>query len=119
MITVFGCGGDRDKVKRPNMGRIAVEKSDIVIVSSDNPRNEDPEKILDEIFMGIDQKQFSNKEIFRITKRADAIEHALRMARKGDIVLIAGKGHETYQQIGDFKHPFEDRKIVNAWMMNR
>ncbi len=119
VITVFGCGGDRDKVKRPNMGRIAVEKSDIVIVTSDNPRNEDPEKILDEIFMGIDQKQFSNKEIFRITKRADAIEHALRMARKGDIVLIAGKGHETYQQIGDFKHPFEDRKIVKAWMMNR
>lgn len=119
LITVFGCGGESDKDKRPKMGKVAVEKSDIVVVTSDNPRGEDPDKIIDEIFAGIDQKQFSNKEIFRITKRDEAIEHALRMTRKDDIVLIAGKGHETFQQIGNFKQPFEDKKIVKAWMKQR
>lgn len=119
LITVFGCGGDNDKTKRPKMGKIAVEKSDIVVVTSDNSRSEDPEKILDEIFSGIDQSHFSNKEIFRITKRSDAIEHALRMAQKDDIVMIAGKGHETFQQIGDFRHPFEDKKIVKEWMKRK
>jgi UDP-N-acetylmuramoyl-L-alanyl-D-glutamate--2,6-diaminopimelate ligase len=119
LITVFGCGGDNDKSKRPKMGKIAVEKSDIVIATSDNSRSEDPEKILDEIFSGIDQSDFSKKEIFRITKRSDAIEHALRMAQKDDIVMIAGKGHETFQKIGNFKHPFEDKKIVKAWIKNK
>ncbi|MEZ4845400.1 MAG: UDP-N-acetylmuramoyl-L-alanyl-D-glutamate--2,6-diaminopimelate ligase [Bdellovibrionota bacterium] len=119
IITVFGCGGESDTTKRPRMGRVAVEKSDIVVVTSDNPRNEDPEKIMDEIFTGIDQSQFSSKEIFRITKRDEAIQHALRMTKKDDIVLIAGKGHETHQQIGNIKQPFEDRKIVKAWMKQR
>jgi UDP-N-acetylmuramoyl-L-alanyl-D-glutamate--2,6-diaminopimelate ligase len=119
LITVFGCGGESDKSKRPKMGKVAVEKSDIIVVTSDNPRGEDPEVILDEIFLGIDQSEFSKKEIFRITKRDEAIQHALRMTKKDDIVLIAGKGHETYQQIGTFKHPFEDKKVVKNWMKQR
>jgi UDP-N-acetylmuramoyl-L-alanyl-D-glutamate--2,6-diaminopimelate ligase len=116
VITVFGCGGGTDKFKRPKMGKVAVEKSDVVVATSDNPREENPEQILDEIFSGIDQSHFTQKEIFRITKRQDAIAHALRMAKQHDIVLIAGKGHETFQEIDGFKHPFDDKKVVKEWM---
>ena len=116
ILTVFGCGGDGDQKKRPRMGKIAAEKSDVVVITSDNPRNEDPDKILNDIFAGIDEIYFSKKEIFRITKREEAIIHALKMAQKDDIVLIAGKGHENYQEIGGVRYPFEDRKIVKNWV---
>lgn len=119
VITVFGCGGEREKSKRPKMGKVAVEKSDVVIVTSDNPRKEDPEIIMNDVFSGIDQSFFTQKEIFKMAKREEAITHALRMAKKDDIVLIAGKGHENYQIIGDFKHPFDDKKVVKEWMKQR
>ncbi|CUS98537.1 UDP-N-acetylmuramoyl-L-alanyl-D-glutamate--2,6-diaminopimelate ligase [Candidatus Chrysopegis kryptomonas] len=108
LITVFGCGGDRDKTKRPIMGRISTEKSDITIITSDNPRFEDPEKIISDIVEGV--KKDSVYYVF--VDRKEAIERALEMAQKGDIVLIAGKGHEEYQVIGDVKVPFSDRQVV-------
>ncbi len=108
LITVFGCGGDRDRTKRPIMGRISTEKSDITIITSDNPRFEDPEKIISEILAGV--KKDSVYYVF--VERREAIERALEMAKKGDIVLIAGKGHEEYQVIGDVKVPFSDKQVV-------
>lgn len=119
IITVFGCGGDKDKAKRSKMGTVAAEKSDVIVVTTDNPRNEDPENILNDIFSGIDQAYFSKKEIFRMVDRAEAIEYALKMAQKNDIVLIAGKGDEPYQTIRNFKHPFDDKKIVKAWFKKK
>lgn len=107
IITVFGCGGDRDKSKRPIMGRIASEMSDFVVLTSDNPRSEDPEKILKEIHSGVTTE---NCKI--IVDRREAIKYALGIAEKDDIVLIAGKGHEEYQIIGDKKLPFSDSKVV-------
>jgi UDP-N-acetylmuramoyl-L-alanyl-D-glutamate--2,6-diaminopimelate ligase len=112
IITVFGCGGDRDKLKRPRMGRVACELSDKVVITSDNPRSEDPRDIIADITKGTRGK-FSN---FLIEEdRAEAIKRALRMARKGDIVLIAGKGHERYQIVGDKMRPFDDREVVKSY----
>lgn len=108
LITVFGCGGDRDKGKRPIMGRISTEKSDITVITSDNPRFEDPEKIISDILEGV--KKDSVYYIF--VDRKEAIERALEMAEKGDIVLIAGKGHEEYQIVRDVKIPFSDSQVV-------
>ncbi|MDZ4383167.1 MAG: cyanophycin synthetase, partial [Thermodesulfovibrionia bacterium] len=114
IITVFGCGGDRDRGKRPLMGRAAVELSDYVIVTSDNPRSEDPEKIIEEVVLGI--KEAMDKGDARaagytvIPDRRTAIEEAVRIAEKGDIVMIAGKGHEDYQIIGQDKFHFDDRE---------
>ncbi len=110
IITVFGCGGDRDRTKRPIMGRIAAELSDITFVTSDNPRTEDPDRIIDEILTGMP----SASGIERITDRRTAIGAALARARAGDIVLIAGKGHEDYQVIGKEKLYFDDRAEVLA-----
>jgi UDP-N-acetylmuramoyl-L-alanyl-D-glutamate--2,6-diaminopimelate ligase len=108
LITVFGCGGDRDRAKRPVMGRIAVEGSDHVIVTSDNPRTERPDEIIAEILKGTE----GAKNLTVEPDRRRAIEQAIRMAAKGDLVLIAGKGHEDYQIIGTTKHPFDDRKVA-------
>lgn len=108
-IVVFGCGGDRDKSKRPLMGEIAGSLADFVIVTSDNPRNEDPELIIEDILGGI--KQQTNTYLVEID-RAKAIAQAIRWAQPNDVVLIAGKGHETYQQIGDRKIHFDDRKVA-------
>lgn len=108
LITVFGCGGDRDRGKRPVMGKIATEKSDITVITSDNPRFEDPQKIIDDILEGV--KKDSVYYIF--VDRAEAIKRALEMAQKGDIVLIAGKGHEEYQIVRDVKIPFSDKDVV-------
>ena len=105
IITVFGCGGDRDSSKRPMMGSISDELSDFTILTSDNPRTEDPEKILDDIAKG-----FSG-EFIRITDRRDAIQKAIDIATPQDLILIAGKGHEDYQIIGNTKIDFDDRKI--------
>ena len=107
IITVLGCGGDRDRAKRPVMGAIAQAKSDRVIITSDNPRTEDPERILDEIAAGMAGKPFE-----RIEDRRAAIARALDVAEPGDVVLLAGKGHETYQIRGTTKYPFDERQIV-------
>lgn len=110
LITVFGCGGDRDRTKRPTMGKIAVTYSDCVVVTSDNPRTEDPLAIIQEIQRGIEGKFQDRVDIE--PDRARAISMALRVARPKDLVLVAGKGHEDYQIIGKTKVPFDDRKIV-------
>jgi UDP-N-acetylmuramoyl-L-alanyl-D-glutamate--2,6-diaminopimelate ligase len=107
VIAVFGAGGDRDRGKRPLMGAVAEQLADVVIVTSDNPRTEDPDTIIDEIEAGM-----SGTRHARIVDRRAAIAHALGVARTGDIVLLAGKGHETYQIIGTEKHPFDERQIV-------
>ncbi len=109
VITVFGCGGDRDTTKRPQMGKIAVDYSDIVVVTSDNPRTENPDKIIDDIMAGIDKPRIP---VYRITDRTQAIEKALRKAKEGDTVVLAGKGHETYQILGKEKIHFDEREKV-------
>lgn len=110
VITVCGCGGNRDKGKRPVMAQEAVRQSDRVILTSDNPRKEDPEMILDDMEAGLDAEQM--KKVLRITDRRQAIKTALTLAATGDVVLIAGKGHEDYQIIGETKHHFDDREEV-------
>lgn len=107
LIVVFGCGGDRDRGKRPLMGRIAAELSDLAIATSDNPRTEDPGAIIDDIERGM-----GGISHLRIPERRAAIRTALNEARAGDTVLLAGKGHETYQVIGTEKIPFDERQIV-------
>jgi UDP-N-acetylmuramoyl-L-alanyl-D-glutamate--2,6-diaminopimelate ligase len=110
LITVMGCGGNRDRAKRPEMGRIAGRLSDRVILTSDNPRMEDPTAIIEEIKAGVEPQDY--KKILSITDRKEAIKTALALAGKGDVILIAGKGHETYQEIQGVKHPFDDRQII-------
>lgn len=105
LITVFGCGGNRDRTKRPQMGRLALHLADIAVVTSDNPRREDPEAIIDEIFTGMDAK---GAEVHRESDRRAAIALAVGKARPGDTVVIAGKGHENYQIIGNLTLPFDD-----------
>jgi UDP-N-acetylmuramoyl-L-alanyl-D-glutamate--2,6-diaminopimelate ligase len=103
-----GCGGDRDRAKRPVMGRIAQAKSDLVIITSDNPRTEDPERILDEMAAGM-----TNGNTFeRIEDRRAAIGRALDVAAPDDVIVLAGKGHETYQIRGTTRFPFDEREIV-------
>ena len=111
IVTVFGCGGDRDRTKRPAMGEIAARLSDLVIVTSDNPRSEDPQTIINDILVGLKRVDIS----FQIElDRAKAIRQALLEAREGDIVLLAGKGHETHQVIGAKALPFDDRKVARG-----
>jgi len=107
LIVVFGCGGDRDKGKRPLMGEIAERGADCAIVTSDNPRTEDPDAIIDDIEAGM---RASSHE--RVTDRLSAIRRAIEMAESGDIVLLAGKGHETYQIRGTTSYPFDEKEIV-------
>ncbi len=106
LIVVCGCGGDRDSTKRSEMGRIASREADIAILTSDNPRTEDPEKILDEIMAGVE----SGAQVLRITDRRQAIRTAVMLATTGDILLVAGKGHEDYQIIGTEKLHFDDKE---------
>jgi UDP-N-acetylmuramoyl-L-alanyl-D-glutamate--2,6-diaminopimelate ligase len=116
LITVVGAGGDRDRTKRPEMAAISAEGSTKVILTSDNPRTEDPEKILDEMESGItgDLK----RKTLRISDRHEAIKTAVMLANKGDVILIAGKGHETYQDIMGVKHHFDDREeLKNAFLL--
>jgi len=110
LITVVGCGGNRDAAKRPVMADVATKLSNKVIFTSDNPRNEDPEIILDEMQKGVDPVHY--KKTLRITNRKEAIKAAVGMANKGDIILVAGKGHETYQEIKGIKHHFDDKEIL-------
>ena len=111
VITVVGCGGDRDRTKRPKMGHIASVLSNQVVFTSDNPRSEDPEQIIKEVEKGVAPENF--KKTISITDRKQAIKTACKLAVSGDIILIAGKGHETYQIIGSVKSDFDDFKIVN------
>ena len=107
LIVVFGCGGDRDKGKRPIMGRIATERSDLPVLTSDNPRTENPDSIIDDVERGM-----GGKSHLRFTDRREAIRAALNEGRAGDTILLAGKGHETYQVVGKEKLPFDERSIV-------
>ncbi|MGN6568672.1 MAG: UDP-N-acetylmuramoyl-L-alanyl-D-glutamate--2,6-diaminopimelate ligase [Flavipsychrobacter sp.] len=110
VITVVGCGGDRDKTKRPIMAEVACEHSDKAIFTADNPRSEDPEEILNEMEAGLTAPQ--RRKALRITDRKEAIKTACSLAQPGDIILVAGKGHETYQEIKGVKHPFDDRIVL-------
>ena len=116
VICVVGAGGDRDKEKRRLMAKIACEKSDKVILTSDNPRSEDPQKIIDQMKVGVDAA--NNKKVISIIDRKEAIKTACALSNSGDIILIAGKGHEKYQIIKGVKYPFDDKKIVKEILLN-
>ena len=109
VISVFGCGGDRDSAKRPQMGEISGQIADYTIITSDNPRTEDPEKIVKQIEEGIKK---TNGKYECIVDRTEAIKKAIKMANKLDIIVLAGKGHETYQEINHIKHPYDERIII-------
>jgi UDP-N-acetylmuramoyl-L-alanyl-D-glutamate--2,6-diaminopimelate ligase len=110
VITVFGCGGNRDAGKRPVMGRIAAKYSDYVVVTSDNPRFEEPDAIIDQIEAGVAE---GDVQYIKIEDRKKAMIHAMKKARRDDIILLAGKGHETYQEIRGVKHAFDEKVVVN------
>jgi UDP-N-acetylmuramoyl-L-alanyl-D-glutamate--2,6-diaminopimelate ligase len=110
LITVVGAGGNRDKTKRPIMARVCAENSDKIIVTSDNPRFEEPEDIIIDMMVGI-EIQYKNK-VVSITDRREAIKTAVMLAQPGDIILIAGKGHETYQDVKGVKSHFDDKEEV-------
>lgn len=111
VITIVGCGGDRDKTKRPVMAKIACDLSDKVILTSDNPRTEDPEQIIEEMKTGVDN--VSRKKVLAITSRREAIRTGCSLATAGDIILVAGKGHETYQEINGVRSHFDDREELS------
>ena len=113
LIAVFGCGGDRDPIKRPIMGKIGTDIADFSIITSDNPRTEEPAKIIEDIVKGIDSSK-NNYEI--IENRPAAIRHAMDIAGKNDIIILAGKGHETYQEINGVKHHLDEREVVAAYL---
>ncbi len=115
LITIVGCGGDRDKTKRPMMANIATTLSDKVIITSDNPRTEDPETIITEMEKGVEPQNF--KKAVSITDRKQAIKTACQLAQPNDIILIAGKGHETYQEINGVRHDFDDMQIVKELLI--
>ena len=114
LIAVFGCGGDRDSGKRPIMGKIGTELSDFTIITSDNPRNEEPLDIIQDILKGVSANQGT---YVVIEDRRKAIRYAMDKAQKDDIIVLAGKGHETYQEIRGVKYPLDEREIVNAYLM--
>jgi UDP-N-acetylmuramoyl-L-alanyl-D-glutamate--2,6-diaminopimelate ligase len=114
LITVVGCGGDRDKTKRPIMANIASQMSDKVIITSDNPRTENPSTIIAEMEAGVEPQNY--KKSLSIEDRKQAIKTACQLANPNDIILIAGKGHETYQEINGVRHDFDDMKIVKEFL---
>ncbi len=116
VITLFGCGGDRDRTKRPIMGRVAAELSDYCIVTSDNPRTENPAEIIKDIMVGVNDTDCEN---IVIENRREAIAYALDFARRGDCLIFAGKGHETYQIIGKEKHHFDEREVIADCLRNK
>jgi len=120
LITVFGCGGDRDRTKRPLMGAVASRLSDLVVITSDNPRSEDPQRIIDEIQRGITaDTRKDTGQLLTIVDRRAAIAKAVEVAKPGDLVLIAGKGHEKYQVIGDQTLPFDDVAVAREALARR
>jgi UDP-N-acetylmuramoyl-L-alanyl-D-glutamate--2,6-diaminopimelate ligase len=114
IIVVFGCGGERDKTKRPKMGHVVSELADYAIITSDNPRSEEPEAIIEEIKKGISKTNFCV-----LPDRREAIKKSLSLAKNGDIVLVAGKGHESYQILKDKIIPFDDRQVISECLMSR
>ncbi len=116
VITVFGCGGDRDRGKRPRMGAIAHRLSDLVVVTSDNPRTEDPEAIIAEVLRGVPGERGKARRVLALADRRQAIQRALKVARPGDVVLLAGKGHEDTQVVGERKLPFDDRVVARKYL---
>ena len=111
VITVVGCGGDRDRTKRPVMAEVACEYSDKVILTSDNPRSEDPMEILKQMEVGVNAA--AKKNVISIADRKEAIKTAVSLAQRSDIILVAGKGHEKYQEIKGMKYDFDDKKVLN------
>lgn len=121
VITVFGCGGDRDRGKRAPMGRVAARYSEVVMITSDNPRTEDPAQIIEEVTVGVREGSIEKDrplEWHTVPDRREAIERALALARPGDSVVVAGKGHEDYQIIGGRTIPFDDRRVADDWLRN-
>jgi UDP-N-acetylmuramoyl-L-alanyl-D-glutamate--2,6-diaminopimelate ligase len=120
LITVFGAGGDRDRTKRPLMGMVAARLSDVVVITSDNPRSEDPQRIIEEVKRGADpETRQSNAEVNAVVDRREAITTAIQRAQTGDVVLIAGKGHEKYQEIGGRTFPFDDVAVAREALESR
>jgi UDP-N-acetylmuramoyl-L-alanyl-D-glutamate--2,6-diaminopimelate ligase len=120
LITLFGAGGERDRTKRPLMGAVASRLSDVLVITSDNPRHEDPVRIIEEIQRGITpDTRKDNAALFAIPDRREAIEKAIAVARPGDMVLLAGKGHEKYQIVGDEHVPFDDVAIARELLGRR
>jgi UDP-N-acetylmuramoyl-L-alanyl-D-glutamate--2,6-diaminopimelate ligase len=126
VVTLFGAGGDRDRTKRPLMGAVAARLSDLVIVTSDNPRSEDPSRIIEEVMRGIVMpadrvapKGQRGTPALGIVDRGEAVEKAIKDARPGDLILLAGKGHEKYQVIGDKDIPFDDVEVARAALARR
>jgi UDP-N-acetylmuramoyl-L-alanyl-D-glutamate--2,6-diaminopimelate ligase len=120
LITVFGAGGDRDRTKRSLMGMVAARLSDVVVITSDNPRSEDPARIIDEVKRGAEpETRQSRAELLTIVDRREAIVHAVRNASAGDVVLIAGKGHEKYQEVGGRTHAFDDVAVAREALESR
>jgi UDP-N-acetylmuramoyl-L-alanyl-D-glutamate--2,6-diaminopimelate ligase len=121
LITVFGCGGDRDRTKRPLMGAVAGRLSDLIVITSDNPRSEDPNRIIEEVQRGItpDTRRDGAQGVLTIVDRHAAITRAIELARAGDVVLVAGKGHETYQVIGGQTLPFDDVAVAREALTRR
>lgn len=115
IITVFGAGGDRDRIKRPLMGKIVQALSDFIFVTSDNPRTENPQQIFDDILSGMNR----DEGVFVIENREEAIKKAIELAKIGDVILLAGKGHETYQVIQDKQIPFDDKLIAEKYLIER
>ena len=109
IVAVFGCGGDRDKTKRPKMGKVAGRIADFCIITSDNPRTEEPSEIIRDILDGMDDAM---AEYVVIENRRDAIEYAIRHAKKGDVIVLAGKGHEDYQILKDKTIHFDEREVI-------
>ena len=116
VITVVGAGGNRDKGKRPIMAQEAVKQSDKVIITSDNPRFEDPQDIINDMISGLNKDDM--RKVLCITDRAAAIKTACMLAQAGDAVLIAGKGHENYQEIQGVKHHFDDKEVIEEIFKN-
>lgn len=110
LITVIGCGGDRDKTKRPVMAEISTEHSELTILTSDNPRTEDPNQILSEMEAGVSLTK--KHKVFRVQDRKEAIKMACALSSGNDIILVAGKGHENYQEINGIKYPFDDKTTL-------
>lgn len=116
VITLFGCGGDRDRTKRPIMGKVAASLSDFCIVTSDNPRTEEPSAIIEDIMVGVKE---TDCEYIVIENRREAIKYALDFAKRGDCIILAGKGHETYQIIGKEKNHFDEREVIRECLKNQ
>jgi UDP-N-acetylmuramoyl-L-alanyl-D-glutamate--2,6-diaminopimelate ligase len=118
VLCVFGCGGDRDRGKRPLMGAVAAREADLVVVTSDNPRSEDPDDIIGQILEGVLAERSEGADAV-LPDRREAIARGISEARAGDVLVIAGKGHETGQQIGDRIIPFDDRQVARELLQKR